>query len=570
MPHIFRPPRHEQKPQRPRRLRPALFIALVPLTFLAIFYFYPLLSILGLSFFPDGSLDISRLGGLIATDYYIRTLWFTTWQATASTLLTMLFAVPAAYVFSHFDFPGRRLLRTLTGIPFVLPTIVVAAAFSALLGPNGIVNTALMHVFSFSAPPVRLEHTIWIILMAHVFYNFSVVLRIVGGYWSSLDPALPEAARMLGASGWRAFREITLPLLTPALAAAGLLVFIFCFCSFGVILVLGGPRFATLEVAIYRQAVHIFNLPMAAALSLVQILFTFALMWVYTALQRRAPKASGTAGTNALRPCATARERFMVSSQAVMVFCISALPMAALVMQSLTTSRGLSLTYYKKLFTASNDSIFYVPPGEAILNSVGYGLAALVLALIVGLCAAHILGRKDSRAASILDPLFMLPLSTSAVTLGFGFIIALDEPPLDLRSSLLLVPLAHCLVAFPFVVRTILPVMRSIPENLRESAALLGATPWRVWRHVDLPIIGRAVTAAAVFAFTISLGEFGATVFVARPQTPTMPLAIYRFLGQPGALNHGQAMAMSALLMLVTGIGFLFLEKFTPRDKGEF
>jgi thiamine transport system permease protein len=163
----------------------------------------------------------------------------------------------------------------------------------------------------------------------------------------------------------------------------------------------------------------------------------------------------------------------------------------------------------------------------------------------------------------------MLPLSTSAVTLGFGFIIALDKPPLNLRTSLMLVPIAHTLVAFPFVVRSILPALRSIPSNLREAAALAGASPWKVWQTVDFPIVSRALIVGAVFGFTVSLGEFGATVFIARPQTPTMPLAVYRFLWQPGALNYGQAMAMSSLLMLITAAGFMLLEKIRIGE-GEF
>jgi thiamine transport system permease protein len=91
-----------------------------------------------------------------------------------------------------------------------------------------------------------------------------------------------------------------------------------------------------------------------------------------------------------------------------------------------------------------------------------------------------------------------------------------------------------------------------------------------VWRKVDLPIVTRAIVVGAVFAFTVSLGEFGATIFVARPQTPTIPLAIYRFLGQPGAINYGQAMAMSTILMVVTVVGFVFLEKLRIGERGEF
>jgi thiamine transport system permease protein len=192
------------------------------------------------------------------------------------------------------------------------------------------------------------------------------------------------------------------------------------------------------------------------------------------------------------------------------------------------------------------------------------------MAVVVGVCAAASIHRNSGKSGSILDPVFMLPLSTSAVTLGFGILITLDRPPLNLRTSVMLIPIAHTLVAFPFVVRSVLPAIASIPQSLRESAALLGAAPGRVWFNVDLPIMSRAITAGAVFAFTMSLGEFGATLFIARPEMATMPVAIYRFLGQPGAMNYGQAMAVSSMLMLVTAIGFFAIERFRPFGHGGF
>ena len=213
---------------------------------------------------------------------------------------------------------------------------------------------------------------------------------------------------------------------------------------------------------------------------------------------------------------------------------------------------------------------FYIPPVEAVGYSLLFALITLVLSVAMGLFAATYLSGPKSTITSLLDPLFMLPLATSAVTLGFGFIIALDRPPLNLRTSLLLVPLAHSLVAYPFVVRSVLPALRSLPVSLKESASLLGASPGRVWWKVVVPIVRKAILVGAIFAFTISIGEFGATVFVARPQTSTMPLAIFRFLGQPGALNYGQAMAMSTILMLVTAAGFMFLDKIRLRQEGEF
>ncbi|HEY3341105.1 MAG TPA: iron ABC transporter permease, partial [Anaerolineae bacterium] len=222
-------------------------------------------------------------------------------------------------------------------------------------------------------------------------------------------------------------------------------------------------------------------------------------------------------------------------------------------------------------------SYFYVPPVVAVRNSLLVAAVTVVAALVLGLLSATVLARTGSenrprriRWNAILDPLFMMPLGTSAVTLGFGYLISLDRPPLDLRASPILLPLAHTLVAFPFVVRSLLPVLRGIRPELRGAATVLGASPWRVWREVDLPIIGRAMLVAAAFAFAISMGEFGATALVARPEFPTMPVVIYRFLGQPGALNYGQALAMSSILMVVCAAGIVLIERVRVGDVGEF
>jgi thiamine transport system permease protein len=561
-----------------------LLIYSIPIIFLLLFYFYPLISILSLSFAFEGRFDPAAIETLLNKPHYLRTLWFTIWQALVSTLLTVGLALPGAYVFARYEFPGKSLVQALTTVPFVLPTIVVAMAFGALLGPRGLVNTTLMEVLGLDRPPLDLQHRLAIILLAHVFYNYTLVVRIVSTYWANLDPRLAEAARMLGASRWRAFREVTLPLLIPAVGAAALLVFIFCFTSFGVILVLGGPRFATLEVEIYRQTVNYFNLPLAATLSIFQIVFTFTLMAVYTRIQARTalPLELRSRRATQRRPL-NWRERLLIGANVGLMLALLATPLGALVARSFSTESGLTLDFYRFLFYNPRESAFYVPPGAAALNSLGFALATVALSVTLGLMAVSALAqRKETRFSPkigflrrvaktrFLDPIFMLPLGTSAVTLGLGYIVALDEPPLNLRASPVLIVLAHTLVALPFVVRSVLPALQSINPRLRESAALLGASPWHVWREVDLPIVARAVLVSAVFAFTISMGEFGATSLIARPERPTLPVAIYRYLGRPGVLNYGQAMAMATILMLVCAAGFLAIERFRVGEVGEF
>lgn len=544
-------------------------IYLLPLAFLAVFFFYPLGVVVWQSFAPDGRLDLRPLSTLWRESYFLRSLWFTTWQATLSTLLTLLLGMPVALVFARYRFPGKPILQALTTIPFVLPAVVVATAFTAFLGSRGWLNGLLMQWFDLARGPVRLQNTIWIILLAHAFYNTTVIIRVVGSFWSSLDPRLAEAARVLGGNRVRVFWEVTLPLLVPSIIAASLLVFLFCFTSFGVILILGGPRFATLEVEIYRQAVTLFRLPEAAAISLAQIVLTFIVMAVYTRIQARAaiPLNLRSAEQTA-QPPASALQALAVLGVALGLLLFLIAPLLALGQQSLVP--GDLLRYYRELFVNRTSSIFYVAPGMAIRNSVMFAIATMSAALVIGTITAYFLARHSGWLAQFWDAIVLLPLGTSAVTLGFGFILALGTPPLNLRASPVLVPIAHTLVAFPLVVRTLLPVLRGLNPAWRESAAVLGASPWRVWQEVEFPVVGRALAVAAVFAFTVSMGEFGATLLIARPDYPTMPIVIFRLLGQPGALNYGQALAMSALLMLTSAAGFFLIERFRVGQAGEF
>jgi thiamine transport system permease protein len=272
----------------------------------------------------------------------------------------------------------------------------------------------------------------------------------------------------------------------------------------------------------------------------------------------------------ARRP-ANARQWTLVIANMVLMIALLFAPLGALVVRSVTVGdEGLTLRYYQHLNENARGSVLFVPPSEAIFNSAAFAAVTTVLSLLLGVLTVYLLASKASRVLRWLDPLFMLPLATSAVTLGFGFIVALDEPPLNLRTSIALIPLAHTLVAMPFVVRSVLPALRAVPPSLGEAARVLGASPFVVWRLIDLPLISRAMLVGATFAFTVSMGEFGASLFIARPDTPTLPIVIFRLLGQPGAANYGQALAMSVILMGVCAVSFVLIERLQAGSVGEF
>ncbi len=515
-----------------RRIRwGRVLLATIPTLFIGYFFLYPVTRIL--------ILGLSELG--MRTDSVNARLgrigWFTLWQAALSTILTLLVAAPMTWAVSHFEFRGRRLATALVTVPFVLPTVVVGAAFVAL----------------------GWRDSIGAILAAHVFFNIAVVVRTVGALWSRIDPDLRDAGRVLGANEWTVFRTVTLPLLRPAIAAAASIVFLFTFTSFGVVLVLGGFQYATLEVEIYRQAVALFDLPLAAALAVAQLVGVTATLYAYSRYQER-HASTWALRSEAARPKPTGRARLLVGASVVATLVAMSIPIVVLV------ARSLQPGAYRALL--ERDPVVGVPLSSAG-NSLLYAVIAATMAVLIGVMASTVISGRSGRLSRWFDLTLMLPLGTSAVTIGFGFIVALGWP-VDLRASFWLVPIAHALVAIPFVVRTTVPTLRSIPVEIRDAARVLGASPARVWREIDLPIVSKAALVGAGFAFVVSLGEFGATSFVARPNTATMPIMIFRLLSRPGAGSLAAAMALAVVLAAITAAVVLWIDRLQFGEIGTF
>jgi thiamine transport system permease protein len=525
------------------RVRLALLAG--PLAFLGLLFAWPVVEIVGTGLRDGGRWQVGDAFGAIADN--LDTLAFTAWQALLSTALTFVVALPLTWGLSRFRFPGRTGLRALVALPFVLPTVVVASAVRAVVGSNGLL-----------AEWVRIDESLLAIVVAHAFFNLAVVVWVVGDRWSHLDRRMEEAARVLGSGRAEVLRRVTLPLLAPSLLAAALLVFLFCATSFGVVVLLGGPEHRTIEVAIARAAGSLADLPAAAALSMLQIAAVGLLLVVQGRLRDGGDRAVPLAAEAlAARPARTAGERVALLGAVVPAVLFVSVPLAVLVERSFRVGDGYGLQWYRSLSTSARGSTLFVPPLEAIRTSFTYAAAATAVATVVGVAAAVAIAARRDRLGRAADAVLALPLGTSAVTVGLGFLLALDRPPLDLRGSTLLVPLSHALLGTPFVVRTVVPGLRAIDPRLREAAGVLGAGPWRRARDLDLALAGRAVLVGAGFAFAISLGEFGATTVLARSDTPTVTLAIGRFLGRPGAANFGQAAAMSVVLLAVTSMAVL-------------
>ena len=500
----------------------------VPAAFLGIFFFYPLWTILERTF------SASEIADTWGSNLDV--LWFTAWQAAASCVLTIAAAFPMAYVLGRYRFKGRNLVRAMLLVPFVLPTVVVSAAMLSVFDRFGVEDS--------------LRHTLWAVLLAHVFFNFAIVARTLGSYWSHLGHAQEEAARTLGAGAWRIFFRITLPRLMPALLGVASIVYLFCFTSFGVILILGGPRRATLDTEIWRYAIGRLEFSTAAALVVLQLLAVLAIVALNSWLTSRRILPEQLRVDTSRRP-ETARERWTVRGSLAWAGLLLGLPLVVLVERSFGTGGdGYSLASYRALASSGETGrLLFVKPVEALANSLAFAGVATGIAVIVGVTVALVVAYSRGSLATAIDTTMLLPLGTSAVAVGLGLLLALDSPPLDIRDSPWVIPIAHALIGVPFVLRGVAPVLTAIPKQVRESARQLGASQFRLWRDIDIPLAKRSILSAAGFAFAVSLGEFGASEFLVRPDRPTVPVVIFQLLSRPGDLAYGQALALSVILM---------------------
>jgi thiamine transport system permease protein len=341
-----------------------------------------------------------------------------------------------------------------------------------------------------------------------------------------------------------------------------------------VVLTLGGLRYATVETEIYLLTTQLLDLQAAAALSVLQLVVISVLLYAAQRSRTRREAALDRAGEHETtrRPRRADAPVLVVTTLAL---AFVAAPLLTLVLRSLRVRDTWGLGHYRDLTGRGEGGALLVPVSTALANSWRVAVDATLLAMVLGVLVAAAVSRRprdrrERRTVALLDSVFMLPLGVSAVTLGFGFLVTMDRPPVDLRSSPVLVPIAQALVALPLVVRTLAPVLRSIEPRQRQAAASLGASPLRVVLTVDLPTVWRPLLAATGFAVAVSLGEFGATSFLARPDRPTLPVLIYQLVSRPGDQNFGMALAASVVLGLVTVTVMAAVERLRLGSVGAF
>jgi len=509
----------------------------------------------------------------LSSPYVWRITYFTLKQAFWSTAVSLLIALPGAYLLSHYQFFGKRLLKALSVIPFILPPILVVLGFVIFYGNSGYINTFLMRLFSLSEPPLRILYSFKAIILAHSFYNFPIILRIVSSYWEELPNQPEHAAYSLGAGAWRTFFTVTLPRLIPSIISSASLVFLFCFTSFAVILVLGGgPRFTTLEVEIYRQARVSMNVDTAAALTIISLLFSISIFLIYHRIQKRyAVSGKNTMQHTGQQQAVSGKGRNMnlfnralITGYSVLLLIFLVSPILSVIITSFqepvhrTQGVIFSLKWYKSLFTAEYGGAAIISGAfQSILTSFAVAAAAALLTAPLAVLLSYGLTKVSRKAESFTEILFLLPMMVSSVILGLGyFLTAKTLREWGFSSVYVMIISAHVIITFPFIFRTIHPFFQEIHSSYAPAAYALGASPLKSLMTVELPVMRSTLISGMVFVFAISMGEFNATLILSNSQVETIPITMYRLIG---AYNFYGACALGTILMLSSlGLFYLF------------
>jgi thiamine transport system permease protein len=519
-----------------------------PLFFVAVMFYWPVMevSLLGISGDWLAQLENPKT---------INAIWFTLWQALVSTIVTVLVAIPGAHLLYKRSFPGQRLVMALITVPFVLPSIVVAIGFSVFWNVHEIYQGLGL---SFLEDPVY-----WIIA-AHVFVNYSIAVKTIGGVWATLDLDTEAAAELDGAGRLRALVSISLPQLRPAIYSASALIFLFSATSFGIVLVLGGGQVQTIETAIFFAATQRLDLELAAILVLVQTVITTLAFLIGTRLSK------GAIGLEQVfelgnKPRIDGRDLIAVLLSAAVWVGLIALPLILVMVQAFSSNGAFGFENFSNLGTRGARNLLNVTFLEAAGNSLRNMLLAAFISFVLGTLISWLLVGTKFR---FLDLIFLLPLGVSSVVLGLGFLVSFDDQWFDLRSSWVIVPLAQALIAMPMVIRLVYPALVSIGKDVIQQAQLDGATSWQTWRFIQSKMIRSVLVTALGFAGIVSLGEFGASSFLANGSEATIPILLYRLISRPGEQNYGMAMAVSAILILLSGLVVYLLSR-VPKESHE-
>lgn len=499
----------------------------------------------------EGGFD--TLKSVFTSPYSYRLVRFTVVESLLSAFISCLIALPFAAFYASYDFKLRKLTLTLSALSFTIPSILVVLGFVIFYGNNGVLNNMLKSIFSLDESPIRILYTFPAIILAHVYLNLPVAFNLITNGWTSLARSEEMASYTLKKGKMKTFLSITLPKLRGVIANAFVIIFLFCFSSFAIVMVLGGsPEYSTLESEIYRRAHISLDYSGASALSIFSfIITTIALSLSY--IGRRKEKMERR--ESALKKIRKKKGKVLAALMTLAMLLFILPPMLSILYRSFFDRRGdFSLESWNTIFSASSFL-------SAILNSLFIAMTSAVLATVL----AENIAMYSVKCKSRIAPLFAtLPLATGSVTLGLGYnFLAAKIGLSSIYTDYLLILATHLVLSIPFAIRTMLPGAKEIPQRVSEASYTLKKSAFETYMRTERPLLKSYRRKAFIFAFALSLGEVNATLALAGGKITTLPILIYRLIG---SYNYQGASALGSVLLILAFIVFIMGERIGKKE----
>jgi thiamine transport system permease protein len=460
---------------------------------------------------------------------------FTIYQAFLSSALTALLGIPGAYLVGRTKIHPviKKVFRVMSSIPFVLPGITMAIGFFLVFGNKGLYSQ-LLRLFGFN---VRILYTFTAVLLGHVFYNFPLFIRIVGEAWENMDGYLIEAAKIDGASKWQVFSKVEIPVLLPAILRAFFLTYIYTFTSFSVVLILGGIKYSTLEVAIYMYSRITFDFKAASTLMLFQLLF-ISVIGFFTSVKR---ESFDKHHYQHLEKFPLWGYFFFVIST-LLIF----VPLIYSALSGFLDYYGnFSLTNFKMLFLEDLEYLVGTDLKSMIFYTFIIALSSSLMSVVVNMFAGYY-----SSKGKKLYYLVLIPAALSSVTIAFSYVFI--NIPVLLRLIVV-----HSLINLPIVFGIIETGWRNIPQSIIDAAKVDGAGTMKWVSKIAIPIMKNYIFTAFVYSFTISVGETSGTLTLAEPPITTFSVVVFRLMS---SRNTEIAMALNTFYFVFVVSLFIIIE----------
>ncbi len=523
-------------------------------------FLLPLIFTLSKAFFTANGFTIDLVKEAFTSTYNYKILSFTIKQSLFSAILSILIALPGALLFSKYNFKGRKLILSLASLCFVLPSILVVLGFVIFYGNNGVLNKLLKSLLNTNDSEVKILYSFKAIILAHAFLNFPVALTQLTSYLNSLSRDQEKSSYLLGASKVKTFFNVTFPRMLSALISSFLLIFLYCFTSFSIILVLGGgPEFTTLEVEIYRTNNILGNSNKAAALSIFALLFNTIIV-ILSIIASKRTQLTENINSNSLNKIKNKGIKVLLIIYIVLLLFFILGPLLSVVYRSFVSTsnrygKGFSIKAYQELFGLQTSVSSMKDAFTALLNSILIAFISSLFATLLSLKISLYITRLKSSVGELLA---MLPMMVSSVTIALGFSFIRAKMPIrGTLVSYIFILLAHFVIILPFSLRTLLPIARSIDERIIYASYTLGATNKKTSKLVEIPLLRGALYRAFSFSFALSMGEINATMTLSEGKITTLPLLLYRLIN---SYNYQGACAVGTILILVALIVFITSE----------